>query len=133
MSESDPIDGWAIVELFGHRRLAGRICQVEMFGAAFLRLDIPGDGPDDWTTQLYGGAAVFCVSPCSEAAARAVAARAQPEPVHTWELPRASEPDDPDDGEEELCPTCGRDLNGMGECQVCDQPLAGAVRQSGVL
>lgn len=34
-------EGYAILELMGHRRLAGYVSEVEIAGAAMLRLDIP--------------------------------------------------------------------------------------------
>lgn len=34
-------EGWAIVELMGHRRIAGRVSQAEQYGTAMLRIDIP--------------------------------------------------------------------------------------------
>ena len=34
-------EGWAIVELMGHRRLAGYVQQAEMFGTVLLRIDVP--------------------------------------------------------------------------------------------
>lgn len=34
-------EGWAIVELMGHRRLAGWVSEVEIAGAPMLRLDVP--------------------------------------------------------------------------------------------
>jgi hypothetical protein len=34
-------EGWAIVELMGHRRLAGWVQEVELAGAPMLRLDVP--------------------------------------------------------------------------------------------
>ena len=35
---------WAIVEIFGHRRHAGRTREEERFGAKMLRIDIPVKG-----------------------------------------------------------------------------------------
>jgi hypothetical protein len=37
--------GWAIVELMGHRRLAGYVQEVELAGAGMLRLDVPERPP----------------------------------------------------------------------------------------
>ena len=34
-------EGWAIVELMGHRRLAGYVTETELAGAPMLRLDVP--------------------------------------------------------------------------------------------
>ncbi|WP_276200246.1 hypothetical protein [Chelatococcus sp. XZ-Ab1] len=62
---------WAVVELFGHRRLSGRVREEERFGAKMLRIDIPVKGEpavNGWTTQFYGGAAIFSVTFTDEAA-----------------------------------------------------------------
>ena len=39
-AESDGWE-WAVLEVFGHRRHAGRIREVEQFGAKMVRVDIP--------------------------------------------------------------------------------------------
>lgn len=98
-------EGWAIVELMGHRRLGGRVGEAEAYGAKLLRLDVPKTGTsDEWiATQFYGGSAIYCVTPCDEETARRVAASNQPAPVHHWQLPAAPSADggggDDDDDE----------------------------------
>lgn len=77
MAEEPEISGaddgfeWAVVEVFGHRRHAGRAREEERFGAKMLRIDIPQlkwpeDQPDakdptvtEWVTHFYGGASIF--------------------------------------------------------------------------
>lgn len=69
MSESEATtipaqDGWewAIVEIMGHRRHAGRVREEERFGAKMLRIDVPNQGnPEDhgWQTMYYGGSSIF--------------------------------------------------------------------------
>lgn len=66
MAES--IDSWAILEIMGHRRLAGKLSQAEVAGVPFLRIDIPSEPPQ---TQLYPASSVFGITLCSEATARA--------------------------------------------------------------
>jgi len=43
---------------------------------------------DVYATQFYGGSSIYCLTPTSEEAARAVATRARPTPVQHWEIPR---------------------------------------------
>ena len=78
-------EGWAILELMGHRRLAGKVSQAEMYGAAFCRIDVP-DG-DGFTTQYYGGSSIYALTPCAEDTARRASVLSRPAPVHAWELP----------------------------------------------
>jgi hypothetical protein len=93
MSEQENFSGWAIVELMGHRRLAGFVREVSVAGAGMLRVDIPteGDGEPNMT-QLYPPSSLYCMTPTTEVMARAVARANKPEPVHSWELPRALPP-----------------------------------------
>lgn len=95
--------GWAIVELMGHRRLGGRVSQVEQYGVPMLRIDVPGVKPgDDVATQFYGGSSIYCLTPTTEEMARAVALRNQPAPVQRWELPALpASRDNTDDREDE--------------------------------
>jgi hypothetical protein len=103
---TDSYQGWAILELMGHRRLAGYVQEQEIAGAAFLRLDVPDDDAPDAgpvMTQFYSAAAVYCLTPCTEQLARDVAKMGRPQPVRPWELPSVSssavdvdDNDDPD-------------------------------------
>ncbi len=87
-----------IVELLGHRRLAGRVREVQLAGAGFLRLDIPPTDGHEAQTQLISPSSVYALHPTTEAIATAAAARCRPEPVARWELePRRTVVDDTDD------------------------------------
>ncbi|TIN36796.1 MAG: hypothetical protein E5Y10_21950 [Mesorhizobium sp.] len=71
---------WAIVEIFGHRKHAGRSREEERFGAKMLRIDVPTiginqaegkpaevSGVESWTTHWYGGASLFSYTLTDEA------------------------------------------------------------------
>ena len=82
-------EGWVIMELMGHRRLAGLLSEEEIAGVGFLRLDIPG-GNGTGATQYYRPGVVYGITPTTEATAREVAAIGRPAPVQRWELPASS-------------------------------------------
>lgn len=103
----DQFEGWAIVELMGHRRLAGFVTEQEIAGQAFLRLDIAGravEGDDPatplqrGTTQFYSPQAVYCITPTTQDIAVAIGRRSHPAPVQRYELERADEDRDEDGG-----------------------------------
>lgn len=83
---TDDFAGWAILELMGHKRLAGYVSEVEFAGAAMVRIDVPGDEDDATATQLYSASALYCLTPTDEATARRVAKLATLAPVTRWEL-----------------------------------------------
>lgn len=102
------IDGWAILELMGRRRMAGLLSEVQVGGVTFIRVDLPADvgpepdGPETLVTQMYAPSAVYCVTPCTEETARRVATLNRPAPVARWELPSAPRDDDDEADDEEV-------------------------------
>lgn len=91
---SDLMLGWCVLELLGHRRLAGFVRPVELGGHVLLRLDVPKPetaseaGP--WAaTQFYSPSAVYCITPCTMETAVRSAGVGKVEPVSRWELPAA--------------------------------------------
>lgn len=85
--QAGPIfEGWAILELMGHRRLAGYLSEVTIAGHGFVRLEIPA-GPDGEpaATQFYAPGSVYAITPTTERMARLV--RSRPQPVRSWEIP----------------------------------------------
>lgn len=77
--EEQPFE-WAIVEIFGHRKHAGRTREEERFGSKMLRIDVPSllvdpveEGKvmswsvEKWTTFYYGGASIFSFTLTDEA------------------------------------------------------------------
>ena len=101
--QPEGFEAWAVVELMGHRRLAGFVTEQEVFGAGLLRIDVPGEG-DAMTTQFYSPAALYCLTPVSETVARAYAAKNYMRPISAFDLAlpapaiKRAYPDD-DDGE----------------------------------
>lgn len=58
-------EGWAILELMGHRVRPGYVKEVEMAGGKMLRIDIPVNG-EDHVTEFYGCSAIYALRPSSE-------------------------------------------------------------------
>lgn len=81
MSESEKFECWAVVEVMGHSRYAGRVTEQAVGGCAFVRVDVPAVGERLAFTKLLSQAAIFCITPCSEEAARAAAAQCYDLPI----------------------------------------------------
>lgn len=125
----DKQDVWAVVELMGHVKLAGRLSEEEKFGAKMGRLDIPKQPAPDcfvcrgsgqvsvnesgpslvcslcsgFVTQFFGGGSVYRITIVSEEVARHVAKGHTPQPVSPWDFPK------------QLTTTPGADMYGQGE------------------
>lgn len=98
MTTDKAFEEWAILELMGHRRMAGKITEATVFGGSLLRIDIPSGEDGKYTTQFYSPQSIYCITPTTEAIARKVAKDSQPEPVSRWEFPQLAngerQPDD---------------------------------------
>lgn len=42
MSAREGFEGWAFLELMGHRKLAGHVSEATIGGGSFIRIDVPG-------------------------------------------------------------------------------------------
>ena len=73
---TEAFETWAILELMGHRRLAGLITEREIAGQNFLQITVPeNEQTKQQVTQFYSASAVYCITPTTEETARAVAAQ----------------------------------------------------------
>lgn len=100
------LDCWAIVEMFGHQRIAGRV-RAESFGAACLiRVDVPeierraaqrwdvkkkmyAPGPMQRIaafTKFIGVSSIYALTPVTEELAREAARECAAEPVNAFGL-----------------------------------------------
>lgn len=84
MSEATPHPPgeYAIVELFGHTTLVGRVAEVERFGAKMMALE-PLFRGELLPAVFHGGAAIYRLTPCS---AEVAFARG---PKDEWQIPTA--------------------------------------------
>lgn len=111
----EKFDSWAIVELMGHQRIAGRVTEQAVFGTSLMRIDVPEVPGKPGYTKFYGAAAIYALTPVDEQTARAVVAYLNVEPIRQYEveggvkrLQATSTPEDadssgngvPDDGED---------------------------------
>ena len=92
----EPFEGWALLELMGHRQRVRHVREVEVAGGKLLRIDIPTDSED--VTEFYGAGAIYALRPVSEEVAREAAKRhSDPRPIRPAgfrELPRYDEDED---------------------------------------
>jgi len=82
MNESQPFDQWAILEIMGHVRLAGRAREQAIAGAGFLRIDVPEANGVPAFTRLYRVNSIYSITLVSEDFARPAAASPQPDLFH---------------------------------------------------
>lgn len=111
--QAQNLECWAIVDLFGHQRIAGKLTTQSLGVAALIRIDVPevtipekqegywdDNGPSvrrrlrvipphkkGGYTRYFGPGAIYSISPVSEELARAAVMQIDAEPVKPYELP----------------------------------------------
>src|SRR5262245_24141648 len=87
MSDSLPeIAGPVVVELMGHRKLAGVASVQEVAGASFLRIDVPGPDGEPRASPLYSPQAIYSFLPVTDEVMRATAAKYLPAALNNWDV-----------------------------------------------
>ncbi len=82
----DRFDEWALIELFGHQRTAGRVTEQPLGGETFIRVDVPETKSQPAFTKLYGKGAIYALTLTDERSARAAVIAWSPEPMNRWEM-----------------------------------------------
>lgn len=84
MSDQQPFEHWALVEIFGHTRLAGRVSEATIGGCSFVRVDVPETSRDAAFTRFYGQGAIYSITLVDEAVARAAVERLHAAPLSIY-------------------------------------------------
>ena len=87
--EKKTFDEWALVELFGHARIVGRVTEATIAGGAFIRVDVPDKEGAIIFTRFFGPGSIYSMSPISRDMAIALAQQQNAEPVKRYEMPPA--------------------------------------------
>lgn len=84
----DKFETWAILELFGHKRLAGLVSEVTIAGGAFMRIEVPDANGQIEYTRFYNPSAIYSISPTDRAIAVALAQKIKEPPITVYDLAR---------------------------------------------
>lgn len=85
-ADTKPFEAFAIIELFGHQRIAGRLTEQTIGGANFLRVDVPEVNGYPGFTKLFTQGAIYAINFVDEAVAKMAAANLRLEPVRAYQL-----------------------------------------------
>jgi hypothetical protein len=88
--DAKPFEQWAIVEIFGHTRLAGLVSEASIGGCSFVRVDVPesADGTRQAFTRYYGQGAIYSLTIVTEPVARAAAEEMRVRGVNLYDIPK---------------------------------------------
>lgn len=78
---------WAIVEVMGHAKYAGRVSEYAGLGVPLIRVEVPSVNDRPAFEKLLGASAIFRITPCTEEAARTAAHQFRVEPLALVHIP----------------------------------------------
>jgi hypothetical protein len=88
MMQNTKFDTWAILDMMGHQRLAGRVTEETIGGVSLLRVDIPElNNIPAWTTYITANS-LYQMTPVTEELARSMAAKIGKMPITFYDLPQ---------------------------------------------
>lgn len=81
----EKFETWAIVELFGHNKIAGKVSEQTIGGSSMVRVDVPDTEASPAFTRLLNVSAIYAINPVTEEVAVGYASRLQSKPIETWD------------------------------------------------
>lgn len=75
----------AIVELFGHNKIAGKVSETTIGGGNFIRIDVPEIPEVPAWTRFLNPSAIYAINPVTEEVATGYARRLVSKPIDTWD------------------------------------------------
>src|ERR1035441_2324977 len=89
--EQESKEMWALVELFGHNRVAGKVTEAEMGGGALIRVDVPAVKDREPLTKYYNVKAIYALTRVDEATCMEMAKSIDAAPIYSYSLDREIE------------------------------------------
>lgn len=86
MEKAENFEIQAIVELFGHTRMAGVVTEQNIGGASFIRIDVPETTRQPSFTRMVHPNAVYAINPVTEDVMKGMAETFQKKPIESWDL-----------------------------------------------
>ena len=76
----------AVVELFGHNRMAGKVTEQTIGSASFIRIDVPETTQQPKFTRLVNPSAIYAINPVTEEVMLAMAEGISSKPIESWDI-----------------------------------------------
>ncbi len=83
--ETEKLELFAIVELFGHNRMAGKLTEQTVGSSSFARIDVPATSKSPSFTRIVNPSAIYAINPVTEEVMLAMAERISVSPIEAWD------------------------------------------------
>lgn len=82
----EQFDQWAVVELMGRQRIAGKVTERVIAGSGFLQVDVPETKHNPKFTRFIAPGSLYAINPVDEQSARLYAENLQVKPIDAWDI-----------------------------------------------
>jgi hypothetical protein len=86
VEQTDQKEMWALIELFGHQRIAGKVTPCELGAGTLVRIDVPAVGDRAPLTKFYNVKAIYGITPVDQATCERMARDIRAEPINEYSL-----------------------------------------------
>jgi len=76
----------AVVELFGHQRIAGKVTEQSIGVATFIRIDVPETTTQPKFTRIVNPSAIYAINPVTEEVMITMAQMITAKPIDAWDI-----------------------------------------------
>lgn len=76
----------AVVELFGHTKMAGKVTEQSIGVATFVRVDVPETSQQPKFTRLLNPSAIYAINPVTEEVMLQMAEMITSKPIDSWDI-----------------------------------------------
>ena len=84
MEDKIKFETWALVELFGHNQLAGKVSEQTIAGQSFIRIDVPKTKKVPAFTKYHLPNAIYGITPVDEDYATRMAEHIHAQPINDY-------------------------------------------------
>ena len=83
---TEKIELFAVIELFGHNKIAGKVSEQNMGAFTFCRIDVPETPQQPSFTRLVNPSAIYAINPVTEEVMKKMAENIQTKPIEAWDV-----------------------------------------------
>lgn len=89
--ENNKLELFAVVELFGHQKMAGKITEHNFGTATFIKVSVPETEQQPAYDRLLNPSAIYAINPVTEEVANEMAKSFQQRPIESWDIRKMNE------------------------------------------
>lgn len=89
--DNKQLELFAVVELFGHQKMAGKVTEHNFGTATFVKVSVPETNEQPAYDRLLNPSAIYAINPVTEEVANEMAKQFQQRPIESWDIRKMNE------------------------------------------